>query len=340
MEIRGDQIRAAEILEKTRWLQTGATILDDQAHEFGIDAFPALPEGRTDEHARHGTGDSILATSTEIDATEEEAPSHDAFAALAHRIQRLKIPAIVRTRAIRFLVFFIVLVAPMVGFLIFSTNVLGDMTQPLPYIRDLSLSRVGVYQMAAFSLRYLKEQTNQTRFINHALDLPVHLGGTWSTKLQVICIMSMTTAAMQNVVGLRHIETSYDELNQVRALVFTDTFNYTTFTHEPNGVNESMTIENAIVDFVLRLAPLATQDEFKLSPWADAPWDRAITPKFFTDAIVLNIVKNLGTMVNRLDKSTEFACRYIEALERTTDCERGNISLPHVAAEAGRFTAF
>jgi class 3 adenylate cyclase len=303
-ELRADHVGYGEMMEDTRLLQRGLTVNMDHTHELGLKAFPALPE-RIQQFA----GGQLLIdaahsqSSSEIENPEDdEQLNSEQTATIKQHIEDLKVPSTRRTRILLVLSFLILMILPTVGFRIFAAIQIREVQAPLPYQYHLSKARSCVFQLAAFSHRYIMEQLNMTMLLPNRFPPPASLGKSWDTKVQLLAAIRDSTASLQEATGLRTLVQKDPQVADAEARIFQPSFKYISFA---NGAESTwtLTVQSAIMDFIVQLAPISQVIN------ASDPSD--VTPAMPNEPVVTNLLENVNNIGDEINGALKSLSGYV-----------------------------
>lgn len=237
-------------------LQRGFTINQDQAHQFGIRAFPLLPNtlevAQGVPQATLQSTDDTLTSDIELD--EEKADIRDELmASVRENIDKLTIPAYRNSRIIRVVTLLLFFVAPIILVAVFSPSFVVELCSPLDYLYTIAVIRSMIFQLSAIYHHYIAENMNlkypptdpdfpdQVVFPMVSGKVvgeectgkdgpgPAAFGGTWDSKEQLKTVSGNLAARIERLSSLRSYEKGNRFIETVRAFVFNGGFNLTMY---------------------------------------------------------------------------------------------------------------
>jgi hypothetical protein len=277
--------------EKAEQLKRGMTVSLDEPHEYGMAAFPLLPERARPKRDPVNAGDPSQTetqgeTGREIDITDETREDLDQILTLRHRIDELSIPAISGIRKLRFVMVIIMFFAPTIFAVVYLNSYMTDLLGPLEFLSKLSLLNVYATQIVAFAIRYLGESFDlfplQGKWWADESP-PVRLGGTWETRLQLRTILATAADAIEDAASFR----AFPGCEQAKASFFRSTFDYQFYIDPETMTVNARSLQSAFVEFIVQVEGVVQENQ-------------TLTDSIVNTSGVLNTVANLRTIEDDL----------------------------------------
>ena len=236
-------------------LQRGCPINQDQAHMFGIRAFPLLPNQL--EVASGGQQITMQSTddtlTSDIELDEEKADvQNELMASVRESITKLSIPAYRNARIIRIVTLILFFIAPVILVTVFAPRFVIDLCSPLDYLYNISVIRSMIFQLSAIYHHYVSENIK----VSYKPDDPNHpnmvvfpmvsgqavanecedkegppsFGGTWDTKGQLRYVSGNLASRIEMLSDLRNYKKNSKDVDVVRSYVFNGGINMTMYT--------------------------------------------------------------------------------------------------------------
>jgi class 3 adenylate cyclase len=232
-ELLADHALAAEMIEKSRLLQRDIQVNKDKAHEWGIHAFPNLPD-RTSTDRQPGANDNLsMGDISEVDP-EMMNQGQDDSPIIAHQIRELTIPGI-RNSIILQLALFIVFQLVEVPVLMALATVLEEnMLVPLDFFHSQSMLRTGGYLIASLSQLVVYCGQNVNGIVidkppNTTVEGPLSVGGSWDIRDQLHFWCRETGVFLQEAMLFRTFRSPNNNIHKAQQLLFDPITEFTFF---------------------------------------------------------------------------------------------------------------
>lgn len=281
-----------EALEKTRKLQRGIMINEDQTHMLGMSAFPNLPEKiRTCTEAINFTSGEMSTfqdtTVTEIDddqLVQDESLSMSLQQSIAH----LSIPSIRKTKQIRSAILLIYLLA-MIAMFIFSKYHISSMTDILQYMNFMGGCRNNNYQISVTVIHLIYEILGVYNPPIPQRIGPKSLGGTYNSSDQLSYLLGKAVHNIMNLQTFNSYESNNVYLKEAQRLLFDREVNYTYFNDWNDSISQNLTVLTAFMDIVDQAQTVVQHPELQ--------------PKVVNTSKVLNVINNVEQIGNIYNKA-------------------------------------
>lgn len=238
-------------------LQRGFTINQDQAHQFGIRAFPLLPNtldvAQGVPQATLQSTDDTLTSDIELD--EEKADLRDELmASVRDNISKLTIPAYRNARVIRIVTLLLFFVAPVILVSIFTPTFVVDLCSPLDYMYTIAVMRSMVFQLSSIYHHYVAENIKvsypddddenfpgQVVFpmasgegvgkdcTSKTTPGPMAFGNTWDSKIQMKTVAGNLASRIEKLSSFRSYQKGNKYIERIRAIIFNGGINMTMY---------------------------------------------------------------------------------------------------------------
>ncbi|OHT07082.1 Adenylate and Guanylate cyclase catalytic domain containing protein [Tritrichomonas foetus] len=328
-EIEADFSLYSEMMEKTRLLQRGEIVNTDQALSLGMHAFPGIPKnnsiGTTDKFSE--VSQSTSRTEPLDDNGEDLQPNEDQRNFLMKRIRTIRIPSTFISTICRFIIWiFLYLVPVIVGILYLSVYV-TDLRPPLGFLYYVTELRSLAFQLAGFSLHHLYECIDPKYWLRMKeignVTLP-YLGGSYSTKKQLIHVINRATTTLQNVMQFRKLANSNENIVEALNFLFGYSYHYYYFSNFNSTVVkiDKVSVQTAINDFVVQSRDIA---EFDGPYYTDANRSNAsfgykipFNESIVNTSIVFNMLYNTRFFDSHIDVVLNDIISYINEIQSVT----------------------
>ncbi|KAK8843906.1 hypothetical protein M9Y10_024989 [Tritrichomonas musculus] len=299
-EVMADYSLAKEMSDRTKALLPGITILEDQTHDYGLKAFPNLPnsiKGQKEVVPIASTLEAVQLIQNSSDLDKEYQNDLDELAGIKRNIENMTIPAICGSKIFDMVLSLIFLVLPCIAGLIYVNFYIKKLTKPLEFIDSLSLLRTYAYQVIGFSLRYVGESLSILPLIEEHEKPPNSFGGSWDTKTQLKYLLTKTTDAIQEFGNFRMFEEGNHLINQAQNLIFQNTVSYNYYLSPTNYTTSNISIQAAILDFTIQQRMILDAYE--------------ITPAILSSGTILNPLNNVYPIITNINTAFEYMISYI-----------------------------
>ena len=297
-ELLADHKTCSEMIEKSRMLQRNINVNKDQTHEYGIMAYPMLPEKLNRANmAISPTVNQEMSSST-IDLDEGDNETHDEESSVfMNRIEDLRIPSTCGMSVISLLLYLVLFALPVIVLLVIIPSYIDGLTAPMEHMSSLSMARTLMYQIIAFGLQILNE-----KFGNFELpegtdpEPPVNFGSSHKTYVQLTYLCKEMTLYMEKIDQFRTYNKVNANMDKAKELVFQPTINYTFFSFtNPNPKTISLT--SALADIVSQQRQLITDEDLPYS--------------FVNTSAILNPSTSMTIMADNFNEALKLMIQYI-----------------------------
>jgi hypothetical protein len=303
-EVLADRDMAVQMIEKSRLLQRGIQVNNDQAHEWGTIAFPNLPETTTVERPNAQT-ESVSIDVAELDQETEQQGTADQ-AIIAARINELSFPGIRKSIIIQLVLFIAFQCLEIPIMLIVSLLFKNQMLTPLDFFHNQAKLFTESYVLRGLSQQFI--YTHMTDPGRTPLPTPpmmpsaTHLEkiwGDWDLKSQIIFWVRELSVSIQDVSMFRTFSTNDKNLRASQACLFQTTTKYYYYT---DGVeHESLvSVPVGLVNCMGNQADLAQM--------------QTVTLGILNDSMFLNPSRNISNLAPVVKQSLNYLVSYITSL--------------------------
>jgi len=242
-------------------LQRGIPVISDQAHSFGLRAFPLLPKVLHKNNPRIQAQPAITDdTLTQDIETDDDQSAIDAELRMNVRnsINKLEISSYSNSRCVRVLILFLLFFVPVVFMCFYIPYFITDISTPLEFMNHISSIRTGIFQTLGV-LHHLLMETfglfNSPQLF--AESASIGFGNTSSTRDQLVFLTQGLTTNARTLSEIMSFHADNVYMNQVRSLLFHDSINFTYKTDKSNEEYYSLVSgQSAIMDFIVNIQSL------------------------------------------------------------------------------------
>jgi class 3 adenylate cyclase len=286
-ELLADHQLARELLEKSRLLIREIHVSKDHAHEWGINAYPNLPEKTSVEQAQ-GPGESAsLGDQTEPDGGEQIPDEDEDSSVIRHYITELTFPAI-RTAIVIQMLLFVVFVCGWLTFtLVYSFVVEDEMITPMNFLYHQARLRTDGYAIMCFAQQMIYDKLDgfDSRPIVQTAPPPKSVGGTWEISEQFLFFGHQMAETLQTLIEFRAFQSSSPYVLTAQTILFDPLHNYSYYSNGQAKV-ELVTILVGFVNVLSQQAPLIEIPRATMATLSSTPY--------------LNIMQNVPNLCPQL----------------------------------------
>ncbi|KAK8847863.1 hypothetical protein M9Y10_018899 [Tritrichomonas musculus] len=261
-ELLADHQAYADMIEKSRLLQRNIKVNKDQSHEYGLRAFPMLPE-KLDKAAQlmvNPTTNTEMSSSViDLDENENETQEHEESVFFLNRIEKLGIPATRGMIIISLLLYFVLFAIPAIIIMLIIPSYIDSLLEPLSHMRSISMARTLMYQIIGFGLQSFMELKGMFPPPNGTDENtpPVNFGSTHVSHLQLSYLCKEMTLIMQELDEFRAYDKNNANMDAAKAEIFEPTLNYSYFS-KTNETTKFISAVSALADIVSQQRELIT----------------------------------------------------------------------------------
>ncbi|KAK8881515.1 hypothetical protein M9Y10_004253 [Tritrichomonas musculus] len=300
-ELKADKRGYLDMIEKTRMLQRGITVNKDQAHEFGLAVFRQLPDKINIQTALQGQCSESMSTSQmEFENEDENNQGADDSLVLVQRIESLIIPSTRYSIIYRLLMFFILFVAPVVFFFVYTPIYQDSLIEPLQFIQHITMVRTYTFQIVAFSETRVYEALNfftPPQVTTEKREDLEKYGGSWDTREELITITSLLSSTMQNVELFRTYESNSKYIERGKSNIFDTVINYSYYIGL-NYTKKMITVQNALADYVLQQKEIVKENVY-------------LPDDVVNSSVTLNLYYNLPQITEKMDDTLDCLIHFL-----------------------------
>lgn len=308
-ELLADYATYADMVEKSRLLQRSIKVNKDQSHEYGLLAFPMLPEKLdvTNQMMVSPTTNTEMTSSViDIDEGENENQEREESSFFLNRIEKLKIPSTCGMMTISLILFFVLFAIPVIIILLIIPSFIDGLLEPLNYMYYISLSRTLMYQIIGFGLQAfmeIKGVFNKPEGTDTSV-LPVNFGSSYETYKQLTYICKEMTLAMENLDQFRSYKKANSHMDQAKAEIFQPTLNYTYYS-KTNPTNKMISIVSALSDIVSQQRELITGNP--------------VSDDFVNTSAILNPSTSMTAIADKFNSALKLMIQFISDTDDQTE---------------------
>ena len=298
-ELLADYQTCQEMIEKSRLLQRNVNVNKDQTHEYGIIAFPMLPEklNNSDRISISQTTNEMSSSVLDLDEGEGESQEREESTIFLNRIEDLRIPSTCGLSVISVLLYLILFAAPITIILLLIPTYIDGLVEPMQYMSDISLSRTLMYQIIAFGLQILNEKFGLfDQPVGTSKDPPVNFGSSFYTFQQLSYLCKEMTLKMQAIDAFRTYNKANANMDAAKALIFQPTLEYSFFSFT-NATKKNISLTNALADIVSQQRQLITNETLNAS--------------FVNTSAILNPSTSMTKIADNFNKALQYMIDYI-----------------------------
>ncbi|OHT00859.1 hypothetical protein TRFO_32377 [Tritrichomonas foetus] len=306
IEIVGDNVQAADVLEKTRLLQRGICVNADQTHVFGMNAFPNLPD-----HVSMTQISSMAPATSEsnnfsyIDFDPEEGNNlvTDNIVMLKDVIEKVKIPAVKNTLIMRYLLLTLFFILPLIVMLIIVNLFVNELCEPLNHMENLALVDTYATNLVAFANRWIFVCLKIFAEIDYkGHEPPSSLGSFNKTSGHLHHTISQLSEKIQTINEFRNFRADNEIIQKAQNKLFSKSINYSFYVTDKNITYQMLSTQNTLVDFVMQISSIVG-------------YDSAIVPEIIVTSCPLNLYANLWSVRAQITESMDLIIEYIKSIE-------------------------
>ncbi|KAK8897579.1 hypothetical protein M9Y10_015538 [Tritrichomonas musculus] len=298
-ELLADFETYADMIEKSRMLQRNVIVNKDQTHEYGILAFPNLPDklNNGDRISLAATNIELSSSVIDLDEGEGESQEREESSVFLSRIEKLRIPSTFGMSVITLLLYFILFAAPVIIILCIIPMYIDGLTEPMQYMSDLAMARTIMYQIIAFGLQVLCEKFGVFEQPKGMIEKPPeNFGSTFITYKQLGYLCKEMTLKMQNLDAFRTYDIANEHMKLAKQMVFSPVLEYTFFSKtKPTLKNISLT--SALADIVSQQRQLITNE--------------TLDPDFVNTSAILNPSTSMTDMADKFNEALSLMILFI-----------------------------
>ncbi|KAK8886704.1 hypothetical protein M9Y10_042171 [Tritrichomonas musculus] len=300
-ELLADYDTCVEMIEKSRLLQRNINVNKDQTHEYGIIAFPLLPEklNRSDQVTiSQTTNNEMTGSVIDLEETEAENQEREESTVFTERIKNIKIPSTRGVRILSLVLYFVLFALPCIIILIVMPVFIDSLNAPLTYMRDISLSRTLMYQIIGFGLQTFIEKKGVFEKPNGTDPdiLPKNFGSSLDTFQQLSYLCKEMTLALQKLDGFRAYRNSNSYMTLARADLFEPTLNYSFFS-KTNATYKNINTISALSDIISQQRELITNN--------------SISDDFVNTSAILNPSTSMTKIADKFNSALDNMVQYV-----------------------------
>jgi len=252
----------ADFSEKNLWkerinlIKRGVTILDDQAHKFGLHYFPKLPESKQNSRSIYNDTQTESNVMTDIDMDDEQVENNSTtLSVIKNRIMSLSYPSI-RFSNIFIIVCSVLFIIPVVFVLLYSQPFIEEVSKPLNIIYHTSLLRSLNFQIPAFIHHLILENSPIGNPLFDKVDLggylPKSLGSTSDTRAQIQYLVKMTSSSLQSLSAYRSFGNGDANYEKAQSIIFGQTTLYTQYLASNAAMATNTSIQLLMLDYIMQ----------------------------------------------------------------------------------------
>jgi class 3 adenylate cyclase len=286
---------AVELSEKTRLLQHGLKVTSDAAHDWGVHAFPNLPDRVVpceQQQVAPDTQDTFSETSGACDLETSRQDEFEGSSVISQTIDQLTFPGVRNTllwQVIWFVLFFCVEI-PVI--LVVAEILEERMMAPLTFFEKLALLRTQGYAFAATG--HLVAYRTMTLIVPLAPtreEPPASVGGSWDLVDQLRFWGRNLSGSIQDIAEYRSFENDDPAVTRAKSLIFDDKVLF--WYHESHPPkSSSLAVDSALINIVSHLMTLV-----------NAKFPMPAT--FVNSSAVMNMVRNIPTICPLITESID-----------------------------------
>lgn len=308
-ELLADFQTYADMVEKSRLLQRNIKVNKDQTHEYGMLAFPMLPEKLDVSNQMMispTTTTEMTSSAIDIDDPENENQEREESTFFLNRIEKLRIPSTCGMMVISLLLFFVLFAIPVIVILLIIPSFIDGLIEPLNYMYYISLTRTLMYQIIGFGLQSFMELkgmfkkpegTDVTKY-------PENFGSTFETYKQLTYLCKEMTLAMENLDQFRAYKKANAHMQQAKEEIFQPTLNYTYYS-KTNPTHKMISIVNALSDIVSQQRELIT--------------GKPVSDDFVNTSAILNPSTSMTAIADKFNSALKLMIQFISDNDNETE---------------------
>lgn len=295
-EILAHQKLFDEWHEKLRLMQRGLRVNVDRTNALGLHAYPKLPPFLSNE-----TGKTFQQLEVDSNASsdvldiddEQNVLQTEQSLIIREKIDNLHIPS--RTCTIRtnlLLVLFTIIVTGALSCFLVPWYV-NSQDDPLQYAYHLSFLRSLGYQIPMFALKYVLENCPSPEDpVLSPASAPffelTSFGGAQDTYGIFEFILGEVSGSLEALSVYRNYENDNEVLKPAIQVAFQKSINYTYYTTRTVSIKDTISLQDAMIDFVVTAEQLLTSDVSQ--------------PDIFDSPMLLNSVMNANGMADQVSQ--------------------------------------
>ena len=254
VEVEGDTSKIAEWSERVRNLQRGQRVCEDRAFTLGTHVYPDLPREVHANQNLHQLGESESITSEIVDMNDDgnAQVSNDQLAIIRERINTLNIPATIFITAWTLVMYFCLILAPLVGMMCFAPSYLNSMTDPLQYMYHLSYLRSLNFQLPIFAHHLVFEEMKMFPIPN-VENPPQAYGYQTSTREMIKFMLTEATTSLNEINQYESFNRNDPTVSKAHEIVFGGQMSYSYFTAPNTYTIVNYTLQQVMTDYTTQI---------------------------------------------------------------------------------------
>ncbi|KAK8841721.1 hypothetical protein M9Y10_026666 [Tritrichomonas musculus] len=308
-ELLADYETCADMIEKSRLLQRNIKINKDQSHEYGLLAFPNLPEKLDVSNqmlVSPATTTEMTSSVIDIDETDNENQEREESSFFLNRIEKLRIPSTCGMTVISLILYIVLFAIPVIVILLIIPGFIDDLVQPLQYMNDISMARTIMYQIIGFGLQAfmeLKGEFPEPNGTDRSV-LPLNFGSTFKTYEQLSYLCKQMTLTMEKLDQFRSYKKANSHMDQAKAEIFQPTLNYTYYS-KTNATFKMISITSALSDIVSQQRELITGN--------------SVSDDFVNTSAILNPSTSMTSIADKFNSALSLMVQFITDNDNETE---------------------
>ncbi|EAY04508.1 Adenylate and Guanylate cyclase catalytic domain containing protein [Trichomonas vaginalis G3] len=299
----------ADFAEYNKWkqnvmlLQRGVSVIPDQTHEFGLRAFPLLPQV-IDYSEDDQMNANILTENTltqEIEPEDEHLETDtDLRMSVRESINDLSIPAYRTARIVFILLFLICFLLPVVVLAAIIPKNIQSITKPLNFMEKISYIRAQIFQVVGLTHHLIVEEVASMPPLQlYDEPAPVHFGGTADTRKQLKYVTDLLVQRTQDLSEVMSFKPGNENMEKVRGYMYKNDVKFTTYTNDPTqpGTTEQVSVQHGIMQFSVLVTDLLKKDHFE--------------NRTLSEREIVTIISNTRVLTEDLSAALKYLTKYI-----------------------------
>ena len=298
--------------DKLRLMQRGLRVNVDRANALGLHAYPKLPPFLVTESSKYQQLEMDSNVSSDVLEIEDDpnTAQTEQSQIIREKIDHLQIPS--RACAIKTNLFLILFTIIIVGILscVLVPWFVNQQDDPLQYAYHLSFLRSVGYQIPVFAHKYVFENypTSENPVLAPA-DVPLYtltaFNGAQNTENILQAILESVTGSLEALAEYRTYENDNPRLETAITVAFEKSIPYIYYTNQTVTTEEVISLQDAIVDFVITAGKLFNTDFTQVD--------------VLNDQMLLNSVLNSNTIADQLSLALASLNDFIVAKARSAE---------------------
>jgi class 3 adenylate cyclase len=296
-QVTGEPAAAAEMWEIAAKLSRGVAVRGDLAHELGLETFPNIPD-RLQGNAviTETVGSSRGLPLDEVETADEQKVS------LGERIASAPVESVSRARAAVALLA-LVLAAAVIAMLVWGTWFAGGLESEATALVPFVQMRMTALQIPAYGLRAVGEHLGVWAAAAPAAILPVSLGRSWNTTIQLRHLVGLSVAAVQMTSLLWLIGRNSERIEEAQRRFFGETRSYPYYDSPELITWVPTTISGALTMVALQQETVSLDENY--------------TAQIVNTTTVLNAITNGGRIDTDIGETLDILLADIEAIRES-----------------------